>query len=692
MWLRSLTKFPPDGSPASKKNRRRGRRRPPAGRLRLEPLDERIVLSFVGPTSYAVDSPVSLAAVNLTGDGVTDLAAVSTNLTSIKILAGNGDGTFQPAPDVPTGSIALSVLAGDVNGDKKADLVVAHRDNLTVHVGNGNGTFQSPQTVTLPAQFPPGYTGTDPLPQLVNSTAVGDLNADGKLDLVVGGQTVFSVLTGSGYYGNYYSTYINQYVNVLLGNGDGTFSLKQSTPADSPTTAIVLGDFTGDGRPDVATDRAGAYGDLVRVYPGNADGTLGAPVGTPPGTTPGTLVAGVPASDFDNDTKLDLLARDYSGRLFVLKGQGDGTFVPTPAFSAGTYPSSVAVGDLNGDGALDIAVPWTSTRFGSYGYYGGYDPVTTNHVNVLMGYGDGSFALPATSDLDSHPGYGSFTSAVLRDFNGDGRPDLAAADYYNGVLVARNAADWVVPASLTISDASVTEGDTGTVQMTFTVTLKHGGAQAVTVNYATADSSALAGSDYQATSGTLVFQPGQTTQTITVLIKGDLIDEPDQQFFVNLSGASGADLVDGQGVGTIVDNDPPPTLKISDASVTEGNRGTKVMTFTVTLTGATENWVSVNFATADGTATVANRDYLPTSGTLYFAPGETTKTISVVIQGDKTKEPNETFSVSLSGASGAVIDDGLGIGTIVNDDGGKAHNGQGNNQDAVHGKDRKCKT
>jgi hypothetical protein len=187
----------------------------------------------------------------------------------------------------------------------------------------------------------------------------------------------------------------------------------------------------------------------------------------------------------------------------------------------------------------------------------------------------------------------------------------------------------------------------------------------------TADSTALAGSDYVATSGTLTFQPGgPTTMSVSVLVKGDLVDEPDQQFFVNLSGASGADLVDAQGVGTIVDNDPPPRLKISDASISEGNRGSKVMTFTVTLTGATENWVAVNFATADGTATVANRDYVATSGTLYFAPGEKTKTISVLIIGDKKKEANETLSVSLSGVSGAVIDDGLGIGTILNDDGG----------------------
>src|SRR5207248_6369987 len=125
---------------------------------------------------------------------------------------------------------------------------------------------------------------------------------------------------------------------------------------------------------------------------------------------------------------------------------------------------------------------------------------------------------------------------------------------------------------------------------------------------------------------------------------------------------------DSQGVGTILDNDPPPSIIIRDASVREGNSGTTLMVFTVTLSAPSEKWVYVNFATANGTATTADNDYRATSGTLSFAPGQTTATISVVIVGDTRREANETFFINLSGASNATIADSQAIGTILDDD------------------------
>jgi len=211
------------------------------------------------------------------------------------------------------------------------------------------------------------------------------------------------------------------------------------------------------------------------------------------------------------------------------------------------------------------------------------------------------------------------------------------------------------------------------VDATFTVSLSFASSHQVTVDYTTANGSAADGKDYTGITSplTLTFAPGDTSKTITIKVKGDLIDEYDEYFYVNLSNPTVGVITDGQGVGTILDNDPPPTLSINDVSITEGRRGTKLMTFTVTLTGLTEKWVSVNYATADGTAKTSDHDYAATSGTLYFAPGQTTATFSVVIYGDTVKEPDETFSVNLSGASEATILDGVGIGTILNDDGGK---------------------
>jgi hypothetical protein len=225
--------------------------------------------------------------------------------------------------------------------------------------------------------------------------------------------------------------------------------------------------------------------------------------------------------------------------------------------------------------------------------------------------------------------------------------------------------------SISIGDVSVTEGNSGTTSAAFTVTLSGPSLDTVTVNYAAADGTATtADNDYRATSGTLTFSPGQTSKTVTVLVNGDRKVEPDETFFVNLSNPANASLADGQGRGTILNEDaapPTPSLSISDVSLTEGNGGTKNFVFTVTLSAASTQTVAVSYATANGTAT-AGSDYTAASGTLTFTPGQTSKTITVAVKGDKVKEPDETFFVNLSGAANATISKAQGVGAIVNDD------------------------
>jgi subtilisin family serine protease len=224
--------------------------------------------------------------------------------------------------------------------------------------------------------------------------------------------------------------------------------------------------------------------------------------------------------------------------------------------------------------------------------------------------------------------------------------------------------------TLSINDVSTTEGNSGTKTLTFTVTRTGTPTGPITVNYATADGTAtIANNDYVATNSTLTFATTDVTKTINVTINGDTTVEPDENFFVNLSGASGATIADAQGVGTIVTDDSTlPTLSINDVSITEGNSGTKTLTFTVTRTGTPTGPITVNYATADGTATVANNDYVATNSTLTFATTDVTKTINVTINGDTNQEPNENFFVNLSNASGATIADNLGVGTITTDD------------------------
>ncbi|WP_193569249.1 putative Ig domain-containing protein [Xanthomonas phaseoli] len=221
---------------------------------------------------------------------------------------------------------------------------------------------------------------------------------------------------------------------------------------------------------------------------------------------------------------------------------------------------------------------------------------------------------------------------------------------------------------LSINDVSVNEGNAGTTNATFTVSLSApAGAGGVSFDLATADGTATAGVDYAASSLTRTIPAGSSSATFTVLVNGDTLAEPDETFFVNVSNVTGATVSDGQGLGTIVNDDAQPALSIDDVSVNEGSSGTTTATFTVSLSAASGQTVTVNYATADGTAT-AGSDYVARSGTLSFAPGVTAQGVAVTVNGDTAVEPNETFSVGLSGASNATIARATGTGTILNDD------------------------
>jgi len=217
-----------------------------------------------------------------------------------------------------------------------------------------------------------------------------------------------------------------------------------------------------------------------------------------------------------------------------------------------------------------------------------------------------------------------------------------------------------------INHAIAVEGNSGATAMTFTVTLSAATDAAVTVAYATTDGSATsAGGDYQAKSGTLTFSPGETSKLITVQVNGDRVGEPDEYFFVNLTGATGALISNPTAYGSIQDDEP--RLTTTSHSLVEGNTGATAMTFTVTLSFAYDAPVTVNFATADGSATLAGGDYQARTGTLTFAPGVTTMPISVLVNGDRIGESDETFYVQLSSASGALVSSN-GVGAIVDNE------------------------
>ena len=230
----------------------------------------------------------------------------------------------------------------------------------------------------------------------------------------------------------------------------------------------------------------------------------------------------------------------------------------------------------------------------------------------------------------------------------------------DGIGVGTIVDDEAAP-EVTIGDARVDEG--GTAE--FEVTLSGASDRAVTVEYRTVAGTAEEGLDYTAATGTLTFEAGERRATIEVGTIEDDLDELDEVFTVELSGPSGAVLGDGTGVGTIADDEAAPEVSIGDARVDEGGTAE----FEVTLSGASDRVVTVEYGTVAGTA-LAGSDYTAATGTLTFLAGERRATIEVATIEDELAESDEGFTVELRAPSGATLRDDTGTGTIIDDDTG----------------------
>jgi hypothetical protein len=223
------------------------------------------------------------------------------------------------------------------------------------------------------------------------------------------------------------------------------------------------------------------------------------------------------------------------------------------------------------------------------------------------------------------------------------------------------------PPGIRIADLTVTEGNSGTTTAAFTVTLNSSSGKTVTVDYATADDSAAQPADYLAASGTLTFLPGDVSESISLNIVGDVMDENDETFLVDLANPSNGRFSDNQALATITDDDLPPGLSIADTAITEGNSGTTAATFVVSLSTASSKIVRANYATANGTATQP-ADYQLASALVTFLPGEVSKNIHINVVVDTLDEFDETFVVNLSNPLNGSLQDNHGTGTISDDD------------------------
>lgn len=343
------------------------------------------------------------------------------------------------------------------------------------------------------------------------------------------------------------------------------------------------------------------------------------------------------------------------------------------------------------------AAGFAGTDFFTYTISDGYGGTASATVTVVVP----NLPPVAVDDLASTPGNTAVTIAVLQndsDIDGDALSVFSVTQGANGSVTTNGTTVTYTPNSiingvdsftytmtdgkggydtasvtvsigsvLSINDVSVSEGDAGTTNATFTVTLSFPTLSTVTVDYNTANDSATSPSDFAATGGTLTFAPTETSKIITVAVVGDTKYEVNENFFVNLSNAVNAGIADNQGTGTIRNDDAVPTIVIGDVTNIEGNSGTVSYNFPVILSNASEPDVTVAYTTTAGTAGSPG-DYTAVSGTLTFAAGQTSMLISVLVNGELAEENHETFSLSLSSPVNATINDGTGVGTIQNDD------------------------
>ena len=370
-------------------------------------------INFTSQNYPAGDNPDGVAVVDFNGDGKLDIAVADYGNPSsgdnggVSILLGNGDGTFQPAKLISAGKNPNSIAVGDFNNDGKQDLLVADygdrssggSGNLTVLLGNGDGTFQPPITLTA---------GPEPF-----ELAVGDFNNDGTLDFAV---TDFS----AGVY-------------LFLGNGEGTFQPPALVNTGNWPSAIVAHDFNGDGKLDLAVAGSPVSGSdsTVSILLGNGDGTFALPV---PYVLNEFLPTSIAIADLRDDGVMDLAITTYAcffgvcrAPVETLIGNGDGTFqssqglgLPNAAWIIlypPDVPLSLQAASFSGNAKADLV------------------EVIGPYVAVFPGNGDGTFKGVLTFSADQAP-----FNLAIGDFKGDGKPDIVVANSQsNDITVSLNA-------------------------------------------------------------------------------------------------------------------------------------------------------------------------------------------------------------------------------------------------------------
>jgi elongation factor P hydroxylase len=652
--------------------------------------------SFAPKVDFAAGAyPYSVAVADLNGDGKPDLVVANLNVSVLLNTTVIGAATivpdFPPAAVFATGAVPVSVAVGDLNGDGKPDIVVSN-----ISRGTGGNTISVLLNTTMPGAATPSFTphvdfagGDEPL-----SVAIADLNGDGRPDIAV-------------------VDYQTQSVGVLINQT----APGASTPSFAPLVnfavgpgpdGLAIGDLNGDGKPDLVVTNQGS--DSVSVLlntttPGAAtpsfDSKVDFAVG---GGSPGAVAVG----DFNGDGRPDLVVvNQLTNNLSVLinltvPGATTPSFATHVEFPTGDEPIWVAVADLNGDGRLDIAVAnfhsnsvtvyldATTPGATTPSFEAGSDFTTGSYprsVAIADLNGDGrpdivaadnlagalSVLLNSTAPGTAVPAFGrsDFTassnplSVAVADFNGDGRPDLvsvAGAD--NDASVLLNTPETITTATAT---GTITESDpVPTVQFSTASQSvnENGGALTVTVTLTgaidapaavpiTFGGTAVQGTDYTASATSVTIPAGVTSATFTITpIDDNQFSSSNKTVLVGFgiltnasAGTPASDTV------TIAESDPQPTVSFASATQSANENGG---TFTVTVNLSAVSGVDTTIPFTLGGTAVSSTDYSGvTASPLVIAAGQTTGTITGALPPDPG--PNKTLTFTLGAPTNATL-------------------------------------
>ncbi len=553
--------------------------------------------------SYKVGSnPYTVVVADVNNDGKADI--LTSNYSDISVLLGNGDGTFQAAISVASatsnGPSGLALAVGDMNGDGKLDLVFSSGSGtVSIALGNGDGTFQTATAIGNPSLgfFQGGVT-------------IADYNRDGFADVLV--------MSNSG-------------VTFYAGNGDGTFQPAVATPINSGLQSglTTLIDMNGDGILDIAGSSSSFSGGIF-VYLGLGDGTF-QPSAITHGQGAGYYPMAATAADFSGDGKADI-AQLYWVGVDTYLGNGDGSVQNAVSSTLSLVPGYVMMpGDFNGDGKLDFV-------------YGGY---YTSSIGLAFGNGDGTFSYGATLPTD---GYGG--GFALGDFNGDGKPDFVFANNSAGTINVFLGGQFSGLTISSVHSGRFTAGATGSYQITIGNPGYMSTSQTVTVTDALPTgltATAISGSGWSCTlspltctrSDALATDNSYSPITISVSISGSLSPST----INNHASVTYAGITNNAIDPTVIVL--PSTTSLSE-STTQAPLGTTV-TFTATVTGGTSGSVIfVDGGNALGSAVLSGTK--ATLSTRLLPAG--VHSVRATYSGDSTHAPSGSGALSLTVSAG----------------------------------------